>query len=181
MSDMYLHDCIPNKNTVNWAPCHEQSNPITGLDRPWGFQKLEAPRFQDNRHMKVVSLSALRTGRLYTPGNIPGTHFCLRQDQPQGHTIMSLKNSNDIIGNRTRDLPECRAVPHPTAPPRVSWIHARTCQQYSVDIVYRSWITSGSCQQSIVICTRQTNTACVSHTVALNLTTKVRTFPKQHT
>jgi hypothetical protein len=24
-----------------------------------------APRFQDNRHMKVVSLSALRTGRLY--------------------------------------------------------------------------------------------------------------------
>ena len=24
-----------------------------------------APRFQDNRHMKVVKLSALRTGRLY--------------------------------------------------------------------------------------------------------------------
>ena len=40
-------------------------NPITGLDRPWGFQKVEGPRFQDNRHMKVVRLSALRTGRLY--------------------------------------------------------------------------------------------------------------------
>jgi len=40
-------------------------NPITGLDRPWGFQEVEAPRFQDNRHMKVVRLSALRTGRLY--------------------------------------------------------------------------------------------------------------------
>jgi hypothetical protein len=25
---------------------------------------------------KVVKLSALRTGRLYPPGNIPGTHFC---------------------------------------------------------------------------------------------------------
>jgi len=24
------------------------SNPITGLDRPWGFQKVEAPRFRDN-------------------------------------------------------------------------------------------------------------------------------------
>ena len=32
---------------------------------PWGFQKVEAPRFQDNRHLKVVKLSALRTGRLY--------------------------------------------------------------------------------------------------------------------
>jgi len=42
-----------------------KSNPITGLDRPWGFQEVEAPRFQDNRHMKVVRLSALRTGRLY--------------------------------------------------------------------------------------------------------------------
>ena len=40
-------------------------NPITALDRPWGFQEVEAPRFQDNRHMKVVGLSALHTGRLY--------------------------------------------------------------------------------------------------------------------
>ena len=41
------------------------SNPITGLDRPWGFQEVEAPRFQDNRHMSVVRLSTLRTGRIY--------------------------------------------------------------------------------------------------------------------
>ena len=27
--------------------------------------------------MKMIKLSALRTGRLYPPGNIPGTHFCL--------------------------------------------------------------------------------------------------------
>ena len=31
----------------------------------WGFQKVKAHKFQDNRHMKVVWLSALRTGRLY--------------------------------------------------------------------------------------------------------------------
>jgi hypothetical protein len=30
-----------------------KSNPITGLDRPRQFQEAEAPRFQDNRHMKV--------------------------------------------------------------------------------------------------------------------------------
>jgi len=53
-----------------------QRKPITGLDRPWGLQEVEAPRFQDSRHMEVVRLSALRTGRLYPPGNIPGTHFC---------------------------------------------------------------------------------------------------------
>jgi hypothetical protein len=30
---------------------------------------------------------------------------------------MSKKISNDTIGNRTRDLPACSAVPQPTAPP----------------------------------------------------------------
>jgi hypothetical protein len=29
---------------------------------------------------------------------------------------MTMKNSNDTIGNRTRDLPACNAVPQPTAP-----------------------------------------------------------------
>jgi len=55
---------------------HMRSNPITGLERPWGFQEAEAPRFKNNQHMNVVRLSALRTGRLYTPGNIHGTYFC---------------------------------------------------------------------------------------------------------
>jgi hypothetical protein len=45
---------------------HGKSYPITGLDRPLGFQKVEAPEFLDNQHMKVVRLSALRTGRLYS-------------------------------------------------------------------------------------------------------------------
>ena len=44
------------------------STPITALDRPWGFQQVEAPSFQDNQHMKVVRLTALRTGRLYPQG-----------------------------------------------------------------------------------------------------------------
>ena len=33
----------------------------TGRGRPRGFQEVEAPRFEDIRHMKVVRLSALRT------------------------------------------------------------------------------------------------------------------------
>jgi len=38
---------------------------MTGLDRPRGSPEVEAPRLQDNRHLKVVRLSAVRTGRLY--------------------------------------------------------------------------------------------------------------------
>jgi hypothetical protein len=71
--------------------------------------------------MKVVRLSALRTSRLYPPGNIPGTHFCQRLRRPQGHSaaarIKSMKNSSDTIGNRTRNRPTCSSVPQPTVPP----------------------------------------------------------------
>jgi hypothetical protein len=35
-----------------------QSSPITGLYRPLQFQEVEASRSLDNRHMKVVRLSA---------------------------------------------------------------------------------------------------------------------------
>jgi hypothetical protein len=108
--------------------------PITGLNRPIGFQEVEATRFKDNQHMKVVRLSALHTGRLYPPGIIPGTHFCQRLSQPQGHSvavrIRSMKNSSDTVGNQTRDLPVYSAVPQPTAPPRTTYKqkeHRYTC------------------------------------------------------
>jgi hypothetical protein len=39
---------------------------------------------------------------------------------------MSMKNSNDTLGNRTRDLPVCSAVLRPTAPPRPRLIKNRT-------------------------------------------------------
>ena len=52
--------------------------------------------------MKVVSLSALRTGRLYPPGHIPGTHFCYNVSRPQDHSgaerIKSTKHSCNPIG-----------------------------------------------------------------------------------
>jgi len=78
--------------------------------------------------MKVVRLSAFRTGLLWphphppTPGNIIGTHFCLRVSQLQGHSaggrIMAMKHSNDNIEIRTHDLPAYSAVPQATAAPR---------------------------------------------------------------
>ena len=41
---------------------------------------------------------------------------------------MSTKNSNDTIGNRTRDLPIYSTVPQPTAPPRAM----QSCTRSSV-------------------------------------------------
>jgi hypothetical protein len=79
------------------------SNPVTCLDSPWGFQKVEASRFHDNRHMKVIRLSALHTGRLYPRKN--SWDYCLRE--AEGHSaaerILSMKNCTDKTGNRTRD------------------------------------------------------------------------------
>jgi hypothetical protein len=64
---------LPDDGPVRSETCRSKKQ---SHYRPLGFQEVEAPRFQDNRHMKVVRLSALRTGRLYYPGNTPGTHFC---------------------------------------------------------------------------------------------------------
>jgi hypothetical protein len=46
----------------------KQSNPCTGLDRPWGFLEAQAPRYPLNWHTKVVRLSVLQTGCLYSQG-----------------------------------------------------------------------------------------------------------------
>ena len=45
------------------------------LDWVLMLQEAEVPRILDIRHMKVARLSALHTGRLYLPEEVPGTHF----------------------------------------------------------------------------------------------------------
>jgi hypothetical protein len=51
-----------------------KSNLTTGLDRPIGFQ---APRFQDNQHIKVVRLSAPVA---FTPRNYSWYSFLLQTE-----------------------------------------------------------------------------------------------------
>jgi hypothetical protein len=77
--------------------------PLQTWSGPEGSRKLRFPDFTTTAQ------------DAFTPGNTPCTHFCKRLSRPQGHSatrrIMSLKNFNDTIGNRTRDLPVCSVVP----------------------------------------------------------------------
>jgi hypothetical protein len=74
--------------------------PVTSRGGPWGCETSRLPHFLDSRLTdgdEVVS-------------------------RPQGHSavgrIMSTEKSNDLIGNRTRDLQACSTVPQPTTLPR---------------------------------------------------------------
>ena len=99
-----------NKITFNKG----KAVPLQAWSGPEGSRKLRFPDFMTTAENggKVVSL----THRPPLPrGKTPGTHFCWRLSQLQGHSetgrIMSLKNSNDTIGNRNRDLPVCSVEP----------------------------------------------------------------------
>ena len=73
----------------------------------------ESRRCQDNRHMKVVRLSTVSTGGLYPPPprKYPWYSFLLEAESTPGpYRIISVKNSNDTIGNPTRDLTACSSV-----------------------------------------------------------------------
>ena len=63
-----------------------KGNPCTGLDRAWGFQEAEAPRLQDNRHMKMVRSSALPIGCLYPQEIFLILISVKRLSRPQGHS-----------------------------------------------------------------------------------------------
>jgi len=87
LSNSLFTDHQNNWRSVIWATNSDKeaiSNAITGLDRPSGFQEVEAPRFQDSRHLRVVRLSALRTGRLYPRRKYSWYSFLLEAESTPG-------------------------------------------------------------------------------------------------
>jgi len=88
--------------------------PLQAWTGPEGCRKLRFPDFMatEQEGDKVVSLTYRPP---LPPGNAPGTHFCQRLGRPQDHSaigrIMSMKNFNDAIWDRTSDLPICSTAP----------------------------------------------------------------------
>ena len=86
----------------HWCDAWQRMTELQSLYRPWVFQEVEGSIFQNNRHVKVLRLSALSSCRLYPPVNIPGTHFSYRLSRPECHNtarrIMLMKSCNDTIG-----------------------------------------------------------------------------------
>jgi hypothetical protein len=59
---------------------------------PCGVREVKVPGFLDSRHIKVVKLSGLRTGRLY-PQEYPGTHF-ENLSRPRAHGLVGCLGKN---------------------------------------------------------------------------------------
>jgi hypothetical protein len=106
--------------------------PVTGRECPQGCETSKLPHFlQTIGSQMAVKLLALSAARPSPLREIPGTHFCQRLSRPQGHSvtgkIRSIDKSNDLIGNRTHDLPACSIVSQTTMLPRCPNVNSAKC------------------------------------------------------
>jgi hypothetical protein len=115
------YKCTSLANIVVFMPCKGKTIPFQACTGLQASRSSRVPEFLDSRFMKVVRFSNLSSGRLFSQGDIPGTHFCWRLSRLEGHgvagRIKTMKNSSITIGNRAHDLRDLGTVPQPTAPP----------------------------------------------------------------
>jgi hypothetical protein len=74
-----------------------------------------------------------------------------------------MKNLNDTIGNRTRDLPPSDAVPQPSAPLRTSILETRNHETLSQAVLF--------CQQQVADMVNMLKEICMQGKRSLNLWT----------
>jgi hypothetical protein len=59
--------------------------PVTGREGPEDCETSRLPHFLDNRFTDRGEVVSLKRRPPFTPGKIPGAHFCYTLSQPQGH------------------------------------------------------------------------------------------------
>jgi hypothetical protein len=95
------------------------------------------PHLLDNRLTDGNDFS-LTNRPPFTPKKIPGTHVYYRLSPPQGHSVAGrirpIEKSNDLIRNKTSDLPLCNIVPRPTtlqqAPSITIYVYIKPLDDY---------------------------------------------------
>jgi hypothetical protein len=134
---MWKESRIQNSKTP-WCYSYVTSKNVKQLlYRPLGFQDVKAAISEDNWHMKVVMLSAPRTGPLY-PQVLIGVWGSVGPRDTVRPERFSMKKSNDTIENRSHDRPACSVVPQLTTPPSaprckyISYVvHISECSKYT--------------------------------------------------
>jgi hypothetical protein len=95
-----------------------KANPVTSRGGPEGFETSRLLYFVDSRLTNGGEFVCFTRRPPFTPKKIPGAHLCWRLSRPHSHSaavsIRLIEKSNDLIVNRTRDLPACNIVPQPT-------------------------------------------------------------------
>ena len=80
--------------------------------------EVEAPRISRQSARECGKVVSLKHWPPLSPEDIRGTHFNRTLSLPQGHgaagRIKSMKNWNDLIGNRIRALPVYSTTSYPT-------------------------------------------------------------------
>ena len=74
LNKLLYHIFYERLQAYKYDKCKGAVIPVKAYYRSKGFQEVEAPRFLDSQHKRLVR-SALRNSHLYPPGNISGTHF----------------------------------------------------------------------------------------------------------
>jgi hypothetical protein len=132
---------MPNRSVLTCIKCIYGYNSVSdnkamgknkrenyACNKPWrpiGMWGVEAPTFsRQSAHRWRWGCQPYAPAALY-PQEDSWYSFSGPHDHSVPGRIKSTEKSNDLIGNRTRDLPACRMVPQPTTLPRVSEVIGR--------------------------------------------------------
>ena len=131
---------------------------------PEDSRKLRLPDFKTIAHEGIKVVSPMHRPPL-TPRKYSWYLFLLEAESIRvpycTGRIIWMKNSNDTIGNQTRDLPACSAEPQPTAPPRalsfsssegnLCWFEAATSPSVSLSLLLLTHITERSKPYVVIV------------------------------
>jgi hypothetical protein len=98
----------------SWEVERATAIPVPNRGGLQGWETLRMPNFLVNQLTDGSEVVSLKHWKLFTLGEIGGTHFCWRLRWPRGHSAAgrtrSIEKSNSVIRNRTLDLPACSIV-----------------------------------------------------------------------